>query len=60
MAGPLAFLGILARLMRRALVDHARARAYQKRGGGAQRVTLTDALVITPEPSLNLLDLDRH
>jgi RNA polymerase sigma-70 factor (ECF subfamily) len=53
------FLGIAARLMRRVLVDHARARGYQKRGGGAQRVTLTDALVLTPEPSLNLIDLDR-
>ena len=29
------FLGISARLMRRVLVDHARARGYQKRGGGA-------------------------
>jgi RNA polymerase sigma factor (TIGR02999 family) len=53
------FLGISARLMRRVLVDHARARAYQKRGGGAQRVTLTDALVIAPESSLHLIDLDR-
>jgi RNA polymerase sigma-70 factor (ECF subfamily) len=34
------FFGISARLMRRVLVDHARARGYQKRGGGAQRVTL--------------------
>src|SRR3954469_22022515 len=33
------FLGISARLMRRVLVDHARSRAYRKRGGGAQRVT---------------------
>jgi RNA polymerase sigma-70 factor (ECF subfamily) len=53
------FLGISARLMRRVLVDHARARGYQKRGGGAQRVTLTDALVTAPEPSLHLIDLDR-
>jgi RNA polymerase sigma factor (TIGR02999 family) len=53
------FLGISARLMRRVLVDHARARGYQKRGGGAQRVTLTDALLVTPESSLHLLDLDR-
>jgi RNA polymerase sigma-70 factor, ECF subfamily len=53
------FLGISARLMRRVLVDHARARGYQKRGGGAQRVTLTDALAIASEPSLNLIDLDR-
>jgi len=54
------FLGISARLMRRVLVDHARARAYQKRGSGAQRVTLIDALVITREPSWNLHDLDAH
>jgi RNA polymerase sigma factor (TIGR02999 family) len=53
------FLGISARLMRRVLVDHARARGYQKRGGGAQRVTLTDALAIAPESSLHLIDLDR-
>jgi RNA polymerase sigma factor (TIGR02999 family) len=53
------FLGISARLMRRVLVDHARARGYQKRGGGAQRVTLTDALLVTPESSLHLVDVDR-
>src|ERR1044071_1217294 len=29
------FYGIAARLMRRILVDHARARRYQKGGGGA-------------------------
>jgi hypothetical protein len=53
------FLGISARLMRRVLVDHARARGYQKRGGGAQRVTLIDALLVAPESSLHLVDLDR-
>jgi RNA polymerase sigma-70 factor (ECF subfamily) len=53
------FLGMSARLMRRVLVDHARARGYQKRGGGVQRVTLTDALLMAAEPSLNLIDLDR-
>jgi RNA polymerase sigma factor (TIGR02999 family) len=53
------FLGISARLMRRVLVDHARARGYQKRGGDVQPVTLTDALVIASESSLDLIDLDR-
>lgn len=53
------FLGISARLMRRVLVDHARARGYQKRGGGAQRVTLTDALAMSAEPALHVIDLDR-
>jgi RNA polymerase sigma factor (TIGR02999 family) len=53
------FIGISARLMRRVLVDHARVRGYQKRGGGAHRVTLTDALAVTPEPALDVIALDR-
>jgi RNA polymerase sigma-70 factor, ECF subfamily len=48
------FLGIAARLMRRVLVDHARSRGYQKRGGGAARVTFTEALAVAPEPALDL------
>jgi RNA polymerase sigma factor (TIGR02999 family) len=52
------FLGIAARLMRRVLVDYARARGYRKRGGDAQRVTLTDALVVSPGPDLDLVALD--
>jgi RNA polymerase sigma factor (TIGR02999 family) len=52
------FLGISARLMRRVLVDHARARGYRKRGGGAQRVTLDDALAISPAPDLDVVALD--
>lgn len=39
------FFALAARLMRRILVDLARARAMQKRGGGAQRVVLDDALL---------------
>jgi RNA polymerase sigma-70 factor (ECF subfamily) len=53
------FLGISARLMRRVLVDHARARGYRKRGGGAQRVTLVEALAVSPGPDLDVLALDR-
>src|SRR6478672_9863466 len=53
------FLGISARLMRRVLVDHARARGYRKRGGGAQRVTLDERLVASPDPGLDVLALDR-
>jgi RNA polymerase sigma-70 factor (ECF subfamily) len=53
------FLGISARLMRRVLVDHARARGFRKRGGGAQRVTLDEGLIQSPEPALDLLALDR-
>jgi RNA polymerase sigma factor (TIGR02999 family) len=53
------FLGISARLMRRVLVDHARSRGYRKRGGGAQRVTLSEGLVACPEPPLDVVELDR-
>ena len=37
------FFGIAAKLMRRVLVDHARHRNFQKRGGDAVRVSLTEA-----------------
>src|SRR5258707_2062159 len=53
------FLGISARLMRRVLVDHARHRGYQKRGGGAQRVTLHEGLVTSADPALDVVALDR-
>ncbi len=53
------FLGISARLMRRVLVDHARSRGYHKRGGGAERVTLDEGLVTSPEPAVDVLALDR-
>ena len=36
------FFGIAAQMMRRVLVDHARARLSEKRGGGARTVTLDD------------------
>ena len=51
------FLGISARLMRRVLVDYARSRGYQKRGGGAQQVTLDEALVVSPEAAVDQVDL---
>jgi RNA polymerase sigma-70 factor, ECF subfamily len=53
------FMGIAARLMRRVLVDHARSRGYQKRGGGAQRVPLDDAGLEAPVPALDVVELDR-
>ena len=53
------FLGISARLMRRVLVDHARSRGSGKRGGDAQRVTLNEGLVASPEPTLDVVALDR-
>ncbi len=53
------FLGISARLMRRVLVDHARSRGYQKRGGGLHRVTFDDQMVETPGLEVDLMGLDR-
>jgi RNA polymerase sigma-70 factor, ECF subfamily len=53
------FVGIAARLMRQVLVDHARSRGYRKRGGGVRRVPLDNALLITPEPELDVLAVDR-
>jgi RNA polymerase sigma-70 factor, ECF subfamily len=51
------FLAVSARLMRRILVDFARSKKYQKRGGGAQAVTLDEALVVV-EPGKDLVALD--
>jgi len=53
------FLGISARLMRRVLVDHARARGYKKRGAGAQRVTLDEAMAVAPALDVDIVALDR-
>ncbi len=53
------FLGISARLMRRVLVDYARRRGFHKRGGGAQRVTLHEAVATASDPAVDVLALDR-
>jgi RNA polymerase sigma factor (TIGR02999 family) len=52
------FLAMSARLMRRILVDVARSKGYQKRGGGAVRVTFDEALVVRDEPGQDLVALD--
>jgi RNA polymerase sigma factor (TIGR02999 family) len=44
------FLAMAARVMRRVLVDAARARAAGKRGGGAVRVTLADDAGLIERP----------
>jgi RNA polymerase sigma factor (TIGR02999 family) len=51
------FLAMAARLMRRILVDLARARQYQKRGGGVIQVPFTDALSVPDKPQ-DLVALD--
>lgn len=52
------FFALSAQLMRRILVDHARARQYAKRGGGEQRVSFEEALVVSPQRGADLVALD--
>ena len=52
------FFAMSARLMRRILVDHARARQSRKRGGTTRRVSLEDAHVVSQERSADLVALD--
>lgn len=52
------FFAIAARLMRRVLVDSARARHYQKRGGGAAMLSLDEALTMSPERGREIIALD--
>jgi RNA polymerase sigma factor (TIGR02999 family) len=52
------FFAVSAQLMRRILIDFARSRNYQKRGGGAAAVSLDEALIVSSEPDINLLTLD--
>ena len=52
------FLAVSARIMRHILVDHARARRYQKRGGDVSKVTFDEALVVTNEPTQDFVALD--
>ena len=52
------FFAMSSRLMRRVLVDFARSKGYQKRGAGAQKVSLDEALIGSAEPAANLVALD--
>jgi RNA polymerase sigma factor (TIGR02999 family) len=52
------FFAMSSRLMRRILVDFARSKGYQKRGGGAQKVSFDEALFVAREPGQDLVALD--
>ncbi len=52
------FLAMASRIMRRLLVDHARARRAAKRGGGAAAVELTEALWISEPQADAITELD--
>jgi RNA polymerase sigma factor (TIGR02999 family) len=52
------FFAVSARLLRQILVDFARSRGYQKRGGGARHVALDEALAVCEEKDDDLMALD--
>jgi RNA polymerase sigma factor (TIGR02999 family) len=52
------FFAMAARCMRRILVDAARSRSNQKRGGGAPLLSFDEALVVPIEPGRDLVALD--
>lgn len=52
------FLAVCARVMRRILVDHARARLADKRGGLASRVEFEEALAVSNERPRDIVVLD--
>jgi RNA polymerase sigma factor (TIGR02999 family) len=52
------FFAIAARLMRRILVDHAKAHKREKRGGKFTDLTLDEGLVESGEPEADMIHLD--
>jgi RNA polymerase sigma factor (TIGR02999 family) len=52
------FFAVSARLMRRIVIDYARSRLYQKRGGAAQHVAFNEAFAASPQLDLDLVALD--
>ena len=52
------FFAVAAQAMRRILVDHARSRQRDKRGGGRARVALDEAIALSPQKDEDVLALD--
>ena len=52
------FFAVAARLMRRLLVDHARAHHRAKRESGGPKISLDDAVEVSSQPALDLVALD--
>jgi RNA polymerase sigma factor (TIGR02999 family) len=53
------FLGVAASMMRRILINHARARQAAKREGFTQAISLEDALGVFTNPRIDVLALNR-
>ena len=52
------FIGLAAHVMRRVLVDHARAHRADQRGGSLKRVELDEQIAVAPEKMEDLIELD--
>lgn len=52
------FYAVAARVMRRILVDHAKANHRQKRGGGVDHVALDEAVIVGPEAATTVVEID--
>jgi len=52
------FLALCSQIMRRLVVDHARRRGFAKRGGGAVRLALDEAIVAERERGVDVMALD--
>ena len=52
------FLAVAAKAMRQILVDHAKASQRQKRGAVAGKVELDEAVLVMPQPTREILDLN--
>ena len=52
------FFAMAGQMMRRILVDAARARGSHKRGGGAHKVNIDETAVLSPEPDRSVVALD--
>jgi len=52
------FFGLAAQLMRTILVDHARSHASAKRGGGAHKLELDEAMVVSQQKASEVIALD--
>lgn len=52
------FFAVSARVLRRILVDHAKERNRQKRGGGAEKIPLDEAVLVGPQATAGIIELD--
>ena len=52
------FFAISARILRRILVDHAKANRSQKRGGGEEKLQFDEAVMVGPQSEAGIIELD--